>query len=1072
MDPHQLRPTEYQQFNKDNKKNGDNIYKITAPAAAVNRGAIRDRQPNSHQFFARRQSTDRSFSSPSSLSPFSRSTPDSASVSLMSSSPSTQPPLPPRKNSAVYENAQLISLASSSISPESSDLKQNCLLFPTYAKRRKDSKDWDIRIRGWAYSQRANRRRRIAMSVARKIAGITKDHEIYETLESRFGMFLNNNTQGARFNIQCTGATSATHMELAGDAESDDPIESIPEFGSSAVDEAEIAQEKAEFRVSLEQDPNELRKALSSEPSSPVAARFQSIAAAAVSAERSKAKEHHFESVTIQQTVKCEMEEELRFDEESKYSLHPEILLSNLVPPESESSSWRFSKSTSLLRVFTRSKPTGNSSSNYVNESDNSLQVPPSLSRSLSGSNSSTSMPMTASMSSISTSSTAKPPLVTTQNRDIGNRNYPTIEALSQPGGHFSGEIDMTYDQVQQFKNEHVKNGGTAVSGDHPKFLKLRAYHHDMTEPARGIVNLIGPEGISVISDIDDTIKDTNVTAGARTVLRNTFLRKMEEVEGMAHAYKKWGDQDAAFHYVSNSPWQLIPTLLDFFHTHSFPPGSAHLRTHENNVLKTYFMTPGESKKRSIREIMRDFPERKFILVGDSGEIDLEIYTDIAVAFPKQVFRIFIRDVTAHRSKEPLNTSPVRGRTYPFGRRGSSAALTENTSTPNLSTVSSSTYEGEKDAEAGGDFPIASTPDEFTAEEIATLAPKSGVIQAGATEGNLSLQSAELTHTANSTRSPRSPSAIRSAGSFLSSAFRRSSSNNSRKKQGANSPYLSPSNLENPSGEYPFPATESSSTISQQINTPGTTSNFSSEIEGSEEDEAYQVLDDSKNIPSDMTSGQGNLTQKENQQTERGFSSSSIECVSSTTKNTSAHSSPMLTSRPARNGNISNRENSSTTSLTTLTPSTPQINTAKGFATVSTSSSSVSSNSPTSPVSDSPSPFSASPSANASFSIIKSPADSWNDRVIQCKKRLPEGVLLSVFESAEELEQCPVVQERFARYNNNSQDKIPNRLPTSASNLSGATIVGPNGDSSLSNVKCIDKQSASKVEQVGHPIAV
>ena len=39
----------------------------------------------------------------------------------------------------------------------------------------------------------------------------------------------------------------------------------------------------------------------------------------------------------------------------------------------------------------------------------------------------------------------------------------------------------------------------------------------------RGRIRLIEPDGVSLISDIDDTIKVTDIPAGLDTVLRNTF---------------------------------------------------------------------------------------------------------------------------------------------------------------------------------------------------------------------------------------------------------------------------------------------------------------------------------------------------------------------------------------------------------------------------------------------------------------------------------------------------------------------------------------------------------------------
>ena len=64
-----------------------------------------------------------------------------------------------------------------------------------------------------------------------------------------------------------------------------------------------------------------------------------------------------------------------------------------------------------------------------------------------------------------------------------------------------------------------------------------------------GHVQLIPPTGISVMSDIDDTIKETHIPAGSREVLRNTFFRRFVAAAGMAEMYR--AIEDAAFHYVS-----------------------------------------------------------------------------------------------------------------------------------------------------------------------------------------------------------------------------------------------------------------------------------------------------------------------------------------------------------------------------------------------------------------------------------------------------------------------------------------------------------------------------------------
>ena len=88
-----------------------------------------------------------------------------------------------------------------------------------------------------------------------------------------------------------------------------------------------------------------------------------------------------------------------------------------------------------------------------------------------------------------------------------------------------------------------------------------------------GRVQLVEPQGRSVISDIDDTIKITGV-GDPQAMLANTFLRPLRPVPGMATLYRQWADRGAVFHYVSASPWQLYAPLADFLAAEQFPAGT------------------------------------------------------------------------------------------------------------------------------------------------------------------------------------------------------------------------------------------------------------------------------------------------------------------------------------------------------------------------------------------------------------------------------------------------------------------------------------------------------------------
>ncbi len=156
----------------------------------------------------------------------------------------------------------------------------------------------------------------------------------------------------------------------------------------------------------------------------------------------------------------------------------------------------------------------------------------------------------------------------------------------------------------------------------------------------------VGATGVSVISDIDDTIKLTEVTHRER-LLSRTFLEDFEAIDGMADVYRQWAQQGALFHYVSSSPWQIYEPLYGFLKEHGFPAGSMHLKWFRlrDEFLKRWQIIRRKSKAGVIAGMMKRMPYRRFLLVGDSGERDPEIYAKIAAKFPFQVAGCLIRDL-------------------------------------------------------------------------------------------------------------------------------------------------------------------------------------------------------------------------------------------------------------------------------------------------------------------------------------------------------------------------------------------------------------------------------------------
>jgi len=160
-------------------------------------------------------------------------------------------------------------------------------------------------------------------------------------------------------------------------------------------------------------------------------------------------------------------------------------------------------------------------------------------------------------------------------------------------------------------------------------------------------IHFLAAEGLSVVSDIDDTIRVSEV-ADRTALLRGTFVDPFEEVPQMAELYRAWACEGAQFHYVSATPWQLYVPISAFLDASGFPKGTFHLkdfRWHDRTFF-TLFARADRYKRTSIEPLLKRLPRRRFVFVGDSGQRDPEVFGDLARRYPRQVQRIFIRHLT------------------------------------------------------------------------------------------------------------------------------------------------------------------------------------------------------------------------------------------------------------------------------------------------------------------------------------------------------------------------------------------------------------------------------------------
>ncbi|MGF1559883.1 MAG: App1 family protein [Flavobacteriaceae bacterium] len=154
-----------------------------------------------------------------------------------------------------------------------------------------------------------------------------------------------------------------------------------------------------------------------------------------------------------------------------------------------------------------------------------------------------------------------------------------------------------------------------------------------------------------VASDIDDTILHTGVVSWLKwQVVVNTFFKtaaKRIPLEGAAEFYHLLhrggsGSNANPIFYVSHSPWNLYRYLDFFLRKNNFPKGPILLRS-----MSSFRNRKAEKpqKHHEILNILQTYPELKFILIGDSGEHDADIYLEIVETHPHRILAIYLRSV-------------------------------------------------------------------------------------------------------------------------------------------------------------------------------------------------------------------------------------------------------------------------------------------------------------------------------------------------------------------------------------------------------------------------------------------
>jgi phosphatidate phosphatase APP1 len=182
-----------------------------------------------------------------------------------------------------------------------------------------------------------------------------------------------------------------------------------------------------------------------------------------------------------------------------------------------------------------------------------------------------------------------------------------------------------------------------------------------------------------IISDMDDTVLQSHVTdfiRAARMVLLENARTRLP-FPGVAAFYRalqegRTGGAGNPIFYVSSSPWNLYDVVEEFLEAQQIPAGPLLLRDWD---LGPSVLRNAAYKTGVIREILTAYPLLPFILVGDSGQEDPEIYADIVATHPGRILAAYIRSVR----QDPERSPAIRDLAERVSRGGSTLVLADDT---------------------------------------------------------------------------------------------------------------------------------------------------------------------------------------------------------------------------------------------------------------------------------------------------------------------------------------------------------------------------------------------------------
>ncbi|HYG01475.1 MAG TPA: App1 family protein [Chryseosolibacter sp.] len=162
-----------------------------------------------------------------------------------------------------------------------------------------------------------------------------------------------------------------------------------------------------------------------------------------------------------------------------------------------------------------------------------------------------------------------------------------------------------------------------------------------------------------VVSDIDDTLLHSFIYRKLKKLrtMMFTAVENRKAVDHMQQVMKHFSLQGASPIYLSNSEQNLYPMIYRFLIHNKFPTGPLflkQLRSLWDLMLNVKFPVKNTHKISTLEDLMMLLPDKKFVLMGDNTQHDLQIYLSLVDKFGDRISSIVIRKVIESKHDNAL----------------------------------------------------------------------------------------------------------------------------------------------------------------------------------------------------------------------------------------------------------------------------------------------------------------------------------------------------------------------------------------------------------------------------------